>query len=110
MINMDGKRLSDLKQWRDAKGHVLGVIEDVRVSVQVDGIRVKYHSPRLLLFREAVDTQAEVPAEIDVVGTVEGRTLFSLVWKCSVPGCGCIKEWFAEKGVLEHFVRTYLAE
>ncbi len=110
MDTLDGKKLHDLKQWRDTEGHVLGVIEHVRVTVHVDGVRVRYHSPRLMLFREAVDTQAEMPAEIDVAGTVEGRTLFSLVWKCSVPGCGRIKEWFPEKGIMEHFVKTYLAE
>lgn len=110
MDKLDGKRLSDLKQWRDAKGHVLGVIENVLVRVHVDGVRVRYHSPRLILFREAIDNQAEAPAEIDVIGTVEGRTLFSLVWKCSVVGCGCRKEWFPEKGIMEHFVKTYLAE
>jgi hypothetical protein len=110
MNNLDGTKLGDFKQWRDAKGHVLGVLEQVRVNVKVDGVAVKYHSPRLLLFREAVDLQADVPTQIDVIGTVEGRTLFSLIWRCSVPGCNCIKEWFPEKELMEHFVRTYLAE
>jgi hypothetical protein len=110
MDQLDGKSLNGLKHWRDAKGHVLGVIEHVRVKVQVDGVNARYHTPRLLLFREAVDVEAEVPAQIDVAGTVEGRTLFSLAWRCSVPGCGCIKEWFPEPGMVAHFVRTYLAE
>lgn len=110
MKTLDGTKLSGFKQWCDARGHVLGVLERVRVSVKVDGVAARYSSPQLLLFREAVDMGAEVPAQIDVAGTVEGRTLFSLVWKCSVPGCGCIKEWFPEKELMEHFVRTYLAE
>lgn len=112
MDNLDGTRLSDFKQWRCSKNHnhVLGVLERVSVNVEVGGTTFQYFSPRLVIFRNTVDMEAETPAEIDVSGTVEGKTLLNLAWKCSVPGCGGIKKWFPEKELMEHFVRTYLAE
>jgi hypothetical protein len=112
MKNLDGKNLSDFKQWRCANNahHILGVLERVRVNVKMNGTTFTYYSPHLLIFRNTVDMEAETPAEIDVAGSIEGRTLFDMAWKCSVPGCGGIRKWFPEKELIEHFVRTYLAE
>ena len=47
MKTLDGTKLSGFKQWCDARGHVLGVLERVRVSVKVDGVAARYYSPRL---------------------------------------------------------------
>lgn len=99
------------KQWTCENGHVLGVIERVRVSVRLrSGESLKYHTPRLLLYRQAVDLGDENPAEVDVCGEVEGRTLLNLTWKCSVPGCGKIRKWYAAPEVVDALARMYLAE
>lgn len=109
MNNVDGKKLGDFKQWRCSKNreHILGVTERVKVNLQVDGHAIKYYTTRLLIFRQAVDLGAEVPAEIEVCGMVDGKTL-SMTWKCST--CGCVVEWHPEKGILEHLAMRYLAE
>lgn len=112
MNPLDGRALSEFGQLRCSKNekHVLGVLERVRVKVEVSGSSFTYWSPRLLLFRQTVDTESSIPEEVDVVGVVEGRTIFDMVWRCSVPGCGGVKKWHPERGLLELFVRTYLAE
>lgn len=112
MKNLDGKKLSDFKQWKCEKNdqHILGVLERVQVNVQVDGATFTYYSPRLMIFRDAVDLGAELPGEVNVAGTIEGKTLFHMAWKCSVPQCGGIKKWHPEKELINHFVKTYLTE
>lgn len=53
----------DLKQWRCKKNHILGMI-------RVNGSR----TPQLMLYRHAVDPEAEQPAEVDLmIGPLTGR-------------------------------------
>lgn len=108
MENLDGKTLGNLKQWRCSKNknHILGVIERVQVSVSVNGSSFKYHTTRLSIFRVAVDLSAEIPAEIDVSGVIDGK-IMSLVWECSVPGCGCMREWHPDEGAIELLQSLY---
>lgn len=109
MKNLDGKTLNNLKQWKCGRNsdHILGVIERVQVSVEMDDkSTLKYYTTRLVIFRAAVDLGADVPAEIEVAGVVDGKML-SMVWKCSVPGCGCMKEWHPEEGALEWLRKRY---
>jgi hypothetical protein len=111
MDKLDGRLLANMKQWRCKrnKNHMLGAIERVEVKLQANGSTLKYHTSRLSIFREAIDQAAEVPAEIDVAGTLDGKML-SMVWRCSVPGCGCINEWHPDGAVIEILARTYIAE
>lgn len=104
MDNLDGTKLNDFKQWRCGgnSGHILGVIERVKVN----GRSYQYFTTRLLIFREAVDLSAEVPAEIEVLGVVDGKML-SMVLKCSVPGCGCMREWHPDEGAVELLQNLY---
>lgn len=109
MDKLDGKTLNDLNQWRCNKNrdHILGVIERVQVSVVLDDkSSLKYFTTRLLIFRTAVDLSAEVPAEIEVSGALDGKML-SMVWTCSVLGCGCMKEWHPDEGALEWLKKRY---
>lgn len=108
MDNLDGKTLGKAKQWKcnKNKDHILGVIERVQAGALIDGKALKYYTTRLLIFRAAVDLSAEVPAEIEVSGAVDGRML-SMVWKCSVPGCGCIKEWHPDEDALDWLRKRY---
>lgn len=109
MENLDGKTLGDLKQWKCGRNsdHVLGVIERVRVSVMLnDETTLQYYTTRLIIFRAAVDLGAEVPAEIDVSSNLDGKML-SMTHKCSVPGCGSIKEWLPDEGALEWLKKRY---
>jgi hypothetical protein len=102
MDNLDGTSLDGSKKWRcnKNKNHILGVIERVQVSIQVNGATLKYHTTRLIIFRKAVDLTMEIPAEIEVAGEIDDRML-SMVWKCSMPGCDCIKEWHPDEEALE---------
>jgi hypothetical protein len=108
MDNLDGKTLYDHEQWCCSKNkdHILGVIERVQVSVILNDTTLKYYTTRLLIFGKAVDLGAEVPAEIEVAGMLDGR-ITSMVWKCSVPGCGCVKEWHPDKAALEWLRKRY---
>ncbi len=109
MENLDGKTLNHSKQWKCGrnKDHILGVIERVQASMMMDGKpALKYYTTRLVIFRAAVDLGAEVPAEIEVAGVVDGKML-SMVWKCSVPGCGCMREWHPDEGALELLQSLY---
>lgn len=109
MDNLDGSAIKDerFKHWKCGQDHVMGVTERVRVTLKVNESSIRYFTTRLLLFREAVDMTADVPAEIEVAGTGDGRIL-SIVWRCSV--CGGIREWHPEKDVVEFVASTYLAE
>lgn len=109
MDTVDGKKLSDFKLWRckHNKDHVLGVSERVKVSFQVGGRDVRYYSNRLRLFRSAVDLNAEIPAEIEVCGMLDGRTM-SMTWVCSE--CKEAQEWHPDDEFVKQLAVTYLAE
>jgi len=111
MDKVDGLLLNNMKQWRCEKNkdHILGVIEQVQVKLQVNGSTLRYQTSRLIIFREAIDRSAEIPAEIEVAGTVDGKIL-SMIWRCSIKGCGCIREWHPSDEFVEFLARTYLAE
>lgn len=112
MDNLDGNALLDgerFKHWKCDQGHVLGVIERVKMSLQVEEVKIRYFTSRLVLFRNAVDMAADRPAEIEVAGQGDGRIL-SIVWKCSVPGCGCLREWHPQRELVEFLASTYVAE
>jgi len=69
----------DLKQWRCKNNHILGVIF-------TDGGDI----PRLMVYRHAIDMEAETPAEVDlVIGPLWGNMPVA----CDVPGCGDVKPW-----------------
>jgi len=112
MDNLDRTKLDGLKHWRcdRNKDHILGVIERVQVEVLMDDrSTLKYFTTRLLIFRAAVDLCAEVPTEIEVSGALDGKML-SMTWKCSVPGCGCVKEWHPDEGALEWLKKRYASQ
>lgn len=112
MNNLDGKSLNDIerfKKWTCERGHVMGVTERVKVKLQAREAVIKYYTTRLLIFQDSVDMAADVPAEIEVATALDGRIL-SMVHKCSVPGCGCKREWHPDPNVIELLAGTYLAE
>lgn len=109
MDNLDGQLLDGARKWQCKNGHVLGVIERVKAELHVNGKTLRYFTTRLTLFRQAVDLDVERPAEIEVSGGLDGKML-SMLWRCSVPGCGCIEEWHPAPDVAELLASTYLAE
>lgn len=112
METLDGTLLSNMKQWQceNNEHHVLGVIERVEVIVNVEGSTLRYHTSRLILFRQAVDIDALIPAKIDVAGKLDVKMLSKMNWNCSLPGCGCSKAWHPDKEVLEYLTTNYHAE
>ncbi len=109
MDNLDGKLLSNMRQWRCEKNsdHILGVIERVTWRLQVRDKILRYETSRLIIFHEAIDINAEIPPEIEVQGSLDGKTL-NMFWKCSC--CGTIKEWHPGNEVVEFLAKTYLSE
>lgn len=88
---MDG-----LKEWRCKNGHILG-----QVKRNGRGIR------QLLLYRHAVNLEADQPEEVDVIGYLEG-TMMNI--QCDVAGCGEVRTWEIGKDAIERVIRSYAAE
>lgn len=110
MDNLDGSVIDDIDRftrWKCGQDHIMGVTERVRQSLQINGKTLRYFTTQLSLFRDAVDLQAEKPAEIEVTTVLDGRTL-RMVHRCTV--CGDKREWHPEKDVVEFVASTYLAE
>jgi hypothetical protein len=38
------------------------------------------------------------------------KTLLGMIWICTVPGCGCQKEWHPDSDMVDVLVKMYLAE
>ena len=108
MDNVDGDALDGARKWLCRNGHALGVIERVKAELMsAKGASLRYYTTRLALFRRAVDLGAERPAEIEVIGALDGNIL-SMRCRCSE--CGVIEEWHPAPNVANLLVSTYLAE
>lgn len=109
MDTVDGKNLRNFTLWRckTHSDHVLGVSERVKVSFSIGGRPVRYYSTRLMLFRAAVDLNADIPEEIEVCGVLDGRTM-SMVWTCSQ--CKSPQEWYPDHEFVKIMAEAYLTE
>jgi hypothetical protein len=86
--------MQQVKQWRCKENHVLGVIIENGAGV-----------PQLLVYRHAVDAEAETPAEVDVMlGPVTG----SMLVNCDI--CGDSKPWVISVPSLLYLVRNMPSE
>lgn len=86
------------KQWKCERGHVLGMVQRVKVE--------GYFISRLLLYREAIDLNANGSmGDVDVMAVVEGTVLDV---KCSL--CEAVRPWYMGRDVIERMMQTYLAE
>lgn len=70
-------RQQKISDWKCSNGHKLGVV--ARNSSRIR---------QLWVYRQAIDENAEAPAEVDVLGIAEG-TLFDV--RCSI--CGSSRTW-----------------
>lgn len=69
----------NLKQWQCKNKHTLGMIQ-----INGDGV------PQLMLYRHAVDMNAEKPAEVELmIGPLIGR----MPVLCDAPDCGTVTLW-----------------
>lgn len=107
--NLDSKRLDEMKQWKCKNGHVLGVYERATADVKIEGRSLRYHTVKLVILRQAVDVNVEPLLEwrVDTAGTLFGRMLLGFSWKCSVPGCGCIREWNPDDEALDWLKKRF---
>ena len=94
------------KMWKCKNGHVLGVVQRVKVSSN----GTKYHVSRLILFRQAVDLK-EITSisleEMDVIGSIEGIVLDI---RCSMPGCGSRRTWYTGEASIEKFFESQMKD
>lgn len=67
------------KQWCCKNGHVLGL-------VQWNGAGV----PQLMVYRHAIDAEAEMPEAVDVV---MGPLMGQMAVRCDAPGCEDVQVW-----------------
>lgn len=105
---MDGTKFDEMKRWKCKAGHLLGVYEHTTADVKIDGRSLQYHTAKLLIFRQAVDAaDGEKLGAVDVAGTLLGRMLLGFSWKCSVPGCGCIREWNPDDEALDWLKKRF---
>lgn len=77
--------MTETKRWKCKNGHELGMI-------RWNGDDI----PQLALYRHAVNVSAESPAEVDVIGVLEGR----MPVVCDVVGCGAVQVWEISAEVL----------
>jgi len=92
--------LDGSKQWKCPGGHVLGVVERVRVTDERSAspaARQARHVSRLLLFRQAIDADCEM--DVDVIAAVEGTALNV---RCSI--CGGVRPWYIGVDALERLI------
>lgn len=76
--------MNGVKQWKCKNGHVLGVIQRVKVETG--------YVSRLILFRHAIDLNVNGHLlDVDVIANIEG-TILDVV--CDVPNCGEKRTWF----------------
>ena len=80
------------KQWCCRNNHVLGFI-----SQNGNGVT------QLRVLRHAIDLNSELPAEVDVLGSLTGR----MPVHCDVRGCGDVRLWeVSAKAALDLIARV----
>ncbi len=84
--------MDELKEWKCKQGHVMG-----QVRRNGSGIR------QLLLYREAVDKDAQDILSPDVMAIVEG---YAAEVTCSV--CGCVRTWVPGQEAMDRLIEHVL--
>ena len=103
---MDGN-FENMKPWKCKSGHVLGVYDRATVDAKIEGQTVRYHTTKLIIFRQAINMESERLEAVDAAGTIYGRMLLGFSWRCSVPGCGCIREWNPDDEALDWLKKRF---
>jgi hypothetical protein len=88
-----------IKPWKCEHGHVLGAVERVKITT-ANGSTA--HVSRLMLYRQAVDPEADQPVDVDVIAAVEGTTLNI---RCSI--CGAVRPWFIGEDAIERLLERF---
>ena len=107
---MDGLMTVSAKQWKCKKGHVLGLVVRTKEQAKVENMTVKYHTSKLIIFRNAIDLSAlstDVEQDVDSAGELQGRMLLGFSWRCSVPGCGCVRDWNPDDEALDWLKKRF---
>ena len=93
---------NEIRAWtgekEDQHRHVLG---QMRAEVLEGGRQVVI----LEVYRNAVDLEAESPAEVDICTIVHGKSFI----RCNVPGCEYVGIWH-NRGLERRPLSTYAAE
>lgn len=84
--------MDEMKEWKCKQGHVMG-----QVRRNGSGVR------QLLLYREAVDKDAQDILSPDVMAIVEG---YAAEVTCSV--CGCVRTWVPGQEAMDRLVAMVL--
>jgi hypothetical protein len=89
----------NIKRWKCPKGHVLGLVERVKVEGRATPNGHVLHVSRLMLFRQAIDADADPLEDVDVIAAVEGT---ALEIRCSV--CGEVRPWYIGADAMERLI------
>lgn len=105
---MDGLMMTvSAKQWKCKNGHVLGLVVRTKEQAKVENMTVRYHTSKLIIFRFAIDPLADAMSDVDAAGELQGRMLLGFSWRCSVLGCGCIREWHPDDEALDWLKKRF---
>ncbi len=105
---MDGNNWNVMKRWMCKRGHVLGVYENVWIETKIGVQPVRYRTVKLIIFRQAVDAGVDTQMlTAKQAGSLLGRMLLGFSWTCSVPGCGCIREWNPDDEALDWLKKRF---
>lgn len=107
MDTVDGKQLQVMDHWTCERGHVLGVMVSGREKMMLRNRQFNYPTTHLLLFHNAIDLNADVPEDIDVVGVLDSK-IMNMIWRCSI--CSCVTKWHPSKKIVEHMASMYMSE
>ena len=86
------------RAWKCKNGHVMGQLKRVHAPKKWNA---RHHETRLILYRHAIDVDAENPAEVEVLTTL---TAFGDAPNIKCDVCGATRPWNINKDLLDKLI------
>ena len=90
MLRKKVRMADNLQVWRCPDGHVLGVAQQTGKSMS-----------RLMLYRNAVDTETQDPVQVDIIAVIES----AIDIRCDI--CEKMRTWAPNQAAYERLMARY---
>jgi len=80
----------NVQVWRCSQGHGLGIVQ-----------QTGKHTSRLMLYRHAIDTETQDPAQVDVIAVIES----AIDIRCDI--CEKMRTWAPNQAAYERLMARY---